>query len=159
MAITVRRARPDDGAFIESVGEESAAASISRVRPADRRLAIASFQRLMDFCRDRSGATTLIAENGEKRLGFLILLSDVPDEVTQSRQGFIAYMAVDARARRAGAGRALIAAAEEEARALGMPHLSLMVSNDNAAARKLYASAGFVDERTLMTKPTAPRVT
>ena len=159
MAIKVRRARPDDGAFIESVGAESAAASISRVRPAERQSVISSFQHLLDFCGDRAGAITLVAESETRRLGFLILLSDVPDEVTQQHQAFVAYMAVEPKARRGGAGRALIAAAEEEARALGMPHLSLMVSNDNAAARKLYASAGFVDERTLMTKPIPPNRT
>lgn len=157
MAITVRRAQPDDGAFIESVGAATADTSISHVRPADRRSVIASFQRLAAFCRDRNGVITLIAQSGTQRVGFLILLIDVPDEVTQAPQAFIAYMAVEPGARRTGAGRALLAAAEQEARQLGLPHLSLMVSNDNAAARRLYASAGFLDERTLMTKSLAPK--
>ena len=155
--IGVRRARADDRAFIESLGAQSADTSISRVRPADRAAVVASFQRLMEFCRDRTGAATLIAEDAGRRLGFLILLFDVPDEVTRQRQAFVAYMAVAPGVRRSGAGRALLAAAEEEARRLGLPHLSLMVSNDNAAARKLYHSAGFVDERTLMTKPLPAR--
>lgn len=155
--IGVRRARADDRAFIESLGAQSADASISRVRPAERQAVVGSFQRLMEFCRDRDGVMTFVAEGDERRLGFLILLVDVPDEVTQKPQAFVAYMAVAPGARRSGTGRALLVAAEEEARRLALPHLSLMVSNDNAAARKLYLSAGFVDERTLMTKPLAPR--
>jgi ribosomal-protein-alanine N-acetyltransferase len=68
-------------------------------------------------------------------------------------QAFVAYMAVEPVAQRQGAGRLLLAEAEREARNLGLPHLSLMVTADNAPARALYAAAGFLEERTIMTKP------
>jgi len=147
----VRRARSDDAAFVDALGEKSAETSISRVRPADPAVVARSFRRLSEFCRERP-LVTLIAERDGERVGFLVLLVDVPDEVTQARQGFIAYMAVSPKVRRSGVARALLGAAVEEARGQGLPHLSLMVSNDNAPARALYAAAGFVDERTLMTK-------
>ena len=147
----MRHARPDDAPFIQALGTATAQTSVSCIRPADSQVVAQSFRRLLQFCGERP-STTLVAERGSERVGFLILLVDVPDEVTQAAQGFIAYMAVDPPARRSGAARALLAAAEEEARRRGLPHLSLMVSNDNAPARALYATSGFVDERTLMTK-------
>lgn len=154
--MTVRRALAGDAAFILSLGSITAQTSVSRIRPAGIEMVAASFRQLFEFCRGRAGSVTFVAEDDGRSVGFAMLLVDVPDEVTQSRQGFIAYMAVEPAARRSGAGRALLAAAEEEARRLGLPHLSLMVSNDNAAARALYAASGFVDERTLMTKQLAP---
>jgi ribosomal protein S18 acetylase RimI-like enzyme len=48
-------------------------------------------------------------------------------------------------ARGAGTGRALLAAVEARARALGCCKVTLEVREDNAAARRLYERAGFVD--------------
>lgn len=109
------------------------------------------------FCRERPGTIDLVAEVDGERAGFLILLTDVPDDVTQSDQAFVAFMAVTEEARRAGVGRALIRAAEAEARGLGLTHLSLMVSADNTQAKALYEGEGFVEERMLMTKPIGER--
>ena len=95
----------------------------------------------------------LIAADGAKQLGFLVLLHDLPDEVTNMEQGFVAYMAVEPGAWRRGIGAALVDAAEEIARARGLPYLSLMVTEDNSGARALYEQAGFVTERRMMTKP------
>ncbi|SDG50123.1 GNAT family N-acetyltransferase [Roseospirillum parvum] len=52
-------------------------------------------------------------------------------------------LAVDARARGQGLGRALLAALEAEARAAGYLGVQLEVRADNAAARALYAGAGY----------------
>lgn len=158
MRITVRQARPDDQPFITALGSESADSSLSGVRPASRAVAADAFERLAKFCGTREGTVTLIADLDGQRAGFCILITDIPDEVTQQDQGFIAYMAVAAGARRRGIGRALLRAVELEARDRGLPHLSLMVTAGNAAARALYASGRFVEERVLMTKSlvTAP---
>jgi len=48
-------------------------------------------------------------------------------------------------ARGGGVGRALLAAVEARARALGCCKVSLEVREDNAPARSLYAHVGFVD--------------
>ncbi|MEI8105722.1 MAG: GNAT family protein [Actinomycetes bacterium] len=55
-------------------------------------------------------------------------------------------VAVDAAARRQGVGGALLAAAASEARRRGARRLTLRVLGENAAARALYESAGFVVE-------------
>ncbi len=55
-------------------------------------------------------------------------------------------VAVEQRARRAGVGRALVAAAAAEARARGARRLTLRVLADNEPARRLYESLGFVVE-------------
>ena len=104
------------------------------------------------FCRERPGTIDLIAAVDGERAGFLILLTDVPDEVTHNDQAFVAFMAVAEPVRRTGVGRALLRAAEHEADRLKLPHLSLMVSADNAAARSLYAHTDFIEERLLLTK-------
>ncbi|MBN2906636.1 MAG: GNAT family N-acetyltransferase [Rhodobacteraceae bacterium] len=52
-------------------------------------------------------------------------------------------LAVHPDARRAGRGRALLAAFEAEARAQGATEAFLEVAADNAAARALYAGAGY----------------
>ena len=110
-----------------------------------------SLDRLAEFVFGRRHAA-LIAERGGERIGFLLLLYDMPDEVTLTQQAFVAYTAVEPHARGAGAGRALMAAAEAHARAEGLAYVSLMVTEDNAPARKLYDGFGFVTERRMMTK-------
>ncbi|MET8567122.1 GNAT family N-acetyltransferase [Streptomyces sp. NPDC004783] len=55
-------------------------------------------------------------------------------------------LAVAEAARGAGAGRALVRAAVEEARRLGARRITLRVLGHNTAARKLYESEGFTVE-------------
>jgi ribosomal protein S18 acetylase RimI-like enzyme len=152
VSIEVRLAQPDDDAFISALGSACAATSISKVRPVPDGVAALSFQRLLTFCRERPGTVDFIAALDDVRVGFLILLTDIPDDVTQEDQAFVAYMAVALDARRRGVGRALIAAAESEASRLALPHLSMMVTADNTPARALYARLGLTEERILMTK-------
>jgi ribosomal protein S18 acetylase RimI-like enzyme len=96
---------------------------------------------------------TLIAHERDKRLGFLLLLDSLPDEVTMSPQAFIAYMAVEPEARRRGIGRALLNAAEQSARERGLPTISMMVTESNVPALELYTSSGYGTERRLLCKP------
>lgn len=58
-------------------------------------------------------------------------------------------LAVDPDRQRTGAGRRLVEAIAEEARARGARKLSLRVLGPNTAARELYATCGFVTEGTL----------
>lgn len=153
MATVVRPARASDRIFIDRLGESSAAASFSILRPAASGVPAESFRRLAAFCFEQPGTVTLVAEHEGRQAGFLILLTSVPDEVTRREQAFVAYMAVEEGARRHGVGRELLRAAENEARARALPHLSLMVTASNHRARTLYGGAGFVEERVQMTKP------
>ena len=113
-----------------------------------------AFERLAEYVFDQPHVV-LIARDGERSVGFLLLLDSLPDEVTMAPQGFVAYMAVEPDVRRRGVGRALIEAAEREARERGLPHLSLMVTEGNAEAVGLYEKAGFQTERRLLTKTLA----
>jgi ribosomal protein S18 acetylase RimI-like enzyme len=113
---------------------------------------LASFERLLEIV-ERESHVALIAEEDERALGFLLMLDRMPDEVTGEAQAFVAYMAVEPSKRRNGIGRALLTAAEDEARRLGLPYITLMVTEENAAARALYEGAGFGTERRLLCKP------
>ena len=127
-------------------------ASVASLRPASETDARTAFDRLCEIVDSQSHAT-LIARRGGERVGFLLLLDELPDEVTLSPQGFVAYMAVEPRARGTGVGTALLAAAEDKARRRGLPYISLMVTEENEAARRLYRRAGFRTERRLLCKP------
>lgn len=61
----------------------------------------------------------------------------------------IGGLAVDPDRQRTGAGRRLVEAIAQEARARGARKLSLRVLGPNTAARKLYAKCGFITEGTL----------
>lgn len=134
------------------LGTQTAIDTISSIRSVPAATAAQSFQRLLAFCRGRLGTVIYVAERDGERAGFLILLTDVPDEPTQLPQGFIAYVAVAVEHRRQGAGRALLHAAAAEAQRRHLPHLSLMVSSHNQGAIALYRDEAFHDERVLMTK-------
>jgi ribosomal protein S18 acetylase RimI-like enzyme len=149
--VVIRRGDVRDHAFVADLGRRVAATSISAVRPAPIHSVELAYDRLLAFLLPRDHVL-LVAADGETPLGFLIMLHDLPDEVTNMEQGFVAYMAVEPDATRRGVGAALVACAEEIARAHGLPYLSLMVTEDNAAARALYEGAGFVTERRMMTK-------
>ena len=84
-----------------------------------------------------------MAQCGGTPAGFVLMLDTMPDEVTRMPQGFVAYMAVEPWARGRGIGSRLLSAAEDEARRRGLPYMGLMVTEDNAAARRLYERAGY----------------
>jgi ribosomal protein S18 acetylase RimI-like enzyme len=155
MSISVRRARDDDRSFIETLGIETALQTVSPVRALNQKVAEHAYHRLMKLCEERPGTVIFLAENQERRAGFLVMLTDMPDDITQNDQAFIAYVAVVPEQRGRGVGRALLQAAIAEGLRRELPHLSLMVSAENAEAKALYESENFVPERILMTRPLA----
>jgi ribosomal protein S18 acetylase RimI-like enzyme len=150
MPVNVRLARGEDQGFIEALGLETALETVSPVRAVTKHDADQAFRRLVAFCRERAGTVFLLAETNGQRAGFLILLTDVPDDVTHMRQAFVAYVAVRSEDRGRGVGRALIQAAIAEGERRNLPHISLMVSANNVAARALYESEHFLHDRILM---------
>lgn len=158
MSLEVRRAEgagargSGDAAFVKSLGRECVMASVASIRPATESNARTAFDRLCDVVEGQSHVT-LIAELAGERVGFLFLLDQLPDEVTLLPQAFVAYMAVAPAARGRGAGAALLAAAEDEARRRLLPYIALMVTEENEAARRLYEQAGYCTERRLLCKP------
>lgn len=126
--------------------------SVASLRPAREQDVSAAFDRLYEIVQNQSHVA-LVAERDGERLGFILLLDGLPDEVTLLPQGFVAYMAVKPGARGEGVGAALLAAAEDEARRRLLPYMALMVTEENEAARRLYDRAGYRTERRLLCKP------
>jgi ribosomal protein S18 acetylase RimI-like enzyme len=148
----VRPGTARDHDFIRDLGRRTAATSASGVRRSDPRAVETAYLRLVEFLAGESHVL-LVAESAGRKLGFLILLDRLPDEVTNAPQAFIAYMAVESDAQREGVATALLERAEQIARERGLPAMALMVTEENRAARELYAKAGFVTERRLLAKP------
>jgi len=149
--ITIRIAEPEDWVFVRDLGRTVTPASRSSLRTASELALYVSYDRLLRYAYSASHVLA-IAEVDGQRAGFLLLLDQLPDEVTGSPQGFVAYMAVAETYRRRGIGERLLHYAEEETRARGISHLALMVTEENAPARRLYERLGFVTERRLLCK-------
>jgi ribosomal protein S18 acetylase RimI-like enzyme len=151
MTLRIREARPEDRAFIETLGKRTVMDSVAAWRHAAPRAVLENYDRLLDIV-SRKTHVALVAEEGGAYAGFLLLLDDLPDEVTGDDQAFIAYMAVEPAYRGAGVGAALLERAENEARNRGLPYMTLMVTEDNTPARVLYERAGYTTERRLLCK-------
>jgi ribosomal protein S18 acetylase RimI-like enzyme len=151
LTIAIREARVADWRFIDALGKRTVMDSVSALRHPVAREVERNFDTLLDVVRTRPHRA-LIAELDGAAAGFLLLLDSLPDEVTGEDQAFVAYMAVDPNMRAQGVGAALLGRAEDEARRAGVPYISLMVTEENAAARALYERAGYVVERRLLCK-------
>ncbi|HEY0798990.1 MAG TPA: GNAT family N-acetyltransferase [Candidatus Baltobacteraceae bacterium] len=147
----VRLGTARDRGFITDLGRRTISSSASSVRSATASSLEGSYLRLVDFIYTQPHVL-LVAHDPQRPLGFLALLDELPDEVSEAPQGFIAYMAVEEDVRRSHIASALLARAEEIARERGLPALALMVTEENDGARELYARAGFVTERRLLVK-------
>ena len=108
-------------------------------------------RRLAEHQRD-TGFTELIAWIDDVAVGFvgLGLFDDAsPDEMMESRGFALVYdLHVEEPFRRRGAGRALMTALEDRARAMGAPGVILDTGTgvDFAAARALYHSMGYINQ-------------
>lgn len=125
--------------------------SVSPYRAAMNSLVALSYEKLLDFIFAQSH-TILVAGDDGRRVGFLLLLDTLPDEVSMAPQAFVAYMAVEPDVQRRGIGRALLNAAEGLARERGLPTIAMMVTESNVPALDLYTSSGYRTERRLLCK-------
>ena len=150
--IVIRDGRADDRPFVGDLGKRTMGDSVAKFRYVNEAMLEASYDGLLDFVFRQSHAL-LVAEDAGTRVGFVLMLDTLPDEVTRMPQAFIAYMAVEPSHRGQGIASRMLAAAEDEARRRGLPYMGLMVTEDNAAARALYERAGYLTERRLLCKP------
>lgn len=141
-----------DRAFVTSLGRRCVMSSVASLRPASETNARTAFDRLCEVVESQSHVTLIATYRGEAA-GFLMLLDDLPDEVTLLPQAFVAYMAVEPEVRGKGVGAALLAEAENEARRRQLPYIALMVTEENDVARRLYQRDGYRTERRLLCKP------
>lgn len=152
MNVAVRLGNSADRHFIERLAERTVMDSVPAFRHPQELMVHLALTRLLEIVENQSHVT-LVAENGADPVGFLLLLDDLPDEVTSTPQAFVAYMAVEPELRGRGVGKALLDAAESEAKRRSLPYITLMVTEDNTAARRLYERGGYVTERRLLCKP------
>jgi ribosomal protein S18 acetylase RimI-like enzyme len=152
-AVTLRAGGARDREFVLDLGRRTTIDSVSAMRSAPEAVLNYSYEQMIAFAFERSHVLVIAVTGLEGAVGFLLMLDELPDEVTGIPQGFIAYMAVEPESRRHGVATQLLAAAEDAARERGLPHLALMVTEDNAPAREFYAQAGFATERRLLCKP------
>ena len=150
--IAVREGVLADRGFVLELGRGTMGDSVAPFRDYLRCMLDASYEGLLEYSFAQSHVL-LIAERDGARAGFLLMLDTLPDEVTRMPQAFIVYMAVEPSQRRNGIGKQLLDAAEDAARKRGLPYMGLMVTEQNAAALRLYHGSGFLDERRLLCKP------
>ena len=119
------------------------------IRPAQSR-DIDALLRLENACFEHDRLKRTDFRNALRASRSLLLVADDGDAIAayallkmQGRLGHLLSLAVDPEARRRGLGRALIAAAEEAARARGARHMQLELREDNGAAEALYESLGY----------------
>jgi len=84
-------------------------------------------------------STVLAARIGAVVVGTIMVGFD-------GHRGWVYYLAVDPESRRAGLGRALMAAAEAWLVARGCPKIQLMVRQDNAQALGFYEALGLTPQ-------------
>lgn len=100
---------------------------------------------LLEKCAEHAGTIFLADVQGEVA-GYVTVLVHVPYELLDEPPGEHAHVAdlfVHAGYRGRGIGRALLARAEEHARARGASELTIGVLSANTPARELYLSFGF----------------
>ncbi len=141
----------EDAAWARDLGKRTMLSSVSTLREAANERVADSFDRLFDFAFGQSHVF-LIARDAIEPLGFVLFLDRLLDEVTGGSQAFVVYVAVEPHARQRNIGRSLMLAAEARAREGGLPYLSFMVTEENVAARELYAQLGYQTERRQLCK-------
>jgi GNAT superfamily N-acetyltransferase len=143
--IRVRTARGTDRGFVLQTAARLAAFGPPSWRTAED-LVEGEARTLRDFFESPDdGSRLLIAESGERRLGFA-LLEELRDYFTLERHGHVGILAVTADAEGQGAGGALMRAAENWARDRGFHTLTLNVFSTNDHARGFYEHLGFVQD-------------
>ena len=140
--ISIRASRGDDRAFILATAERLAAFGPPAWRTAAE--IVGSEIRSLEgyFLDPEAGSSLLVAEAGERLLGF-VYLQRVQDYFTLEHHGHVGILAVTDEAEGQGAGKALLQAAEAWARERAYRKLTLSVFEDNHRARRIYERAGF----------------
>jgi len=147
MAVVIRAARPRDREYLIDLVQ-----ALNRHEDAiigDRRTDLAAAEENLDSVAERVAETKgriFVAELDGRVAGLLALVfpaGDIYVRAEERRQAEISTLVVAAESRRYGVGRALMAAAEEAARARGCRRLTLSVLAGNEAAMAAYARQGF----------------
>jgi ribosomal protein S18 acetylase RimI-like enzyme len=136
----IRPARPEDAAALGALEHATWSVDVTPAPPRPPDAAV--------FGAHRRPEDTLVALVGGRLVGY-VTLAGVSPLASQRHVLEVRGLAVDPARRRQGLGRALLAAACEEARRRGVRRLSLRVLGPNTPAQTLYAEAGFSVEGVL----------
>lgn len=150
-AVTIRRAEAADLPFILAMAPRLArVAQLAWRNEAE----IMSFQRnFMAFCLSVPGSQSLLACAPDSTpLGF-IHVEPALDSMSSETCGYVSLLAVTEDAEGKGLASALMAAAEDWAKAQGYRLLCLDVFASNERGRALYARQGFAAETLRLVKP------
>lgn len=143
--VRVRPARATDRTFVLETAARLAAFGPPAWRTPDE-LVEGETRTLRDFFESPDdGSRLLIAENGERRVGF-VLVEELRDYFSLERHGHVGILAVTAGAEGHGAGGALLRASEAWARDRGFRTLTLNVFSGNRHAREVYEHMGFQED-------------
>lgn len=93
----------------------------------------------IDFCIGSKEASLLVAELDGTVIGSAMVGHD-------GHRGWVYYLAAAPAQQRGGLGRRLMQAAEDWARARGVPKLMLMVRPENERVRAFYERLGYIEE-------------
>jgi ribosomal protein S18 acetylase RimI-like enzyme len=110
---------------------------------------------LLAQCADHAGVV-LVAVDEDEVVGFVALQTAVPWERLDEPPGayaLVSDLVVAESHRGRGLGRALLAAAEDHARAEGARELCINVLSHNRVAAGLYRAAGFAPYLEMLSKP------
>lgn len=144
-AVRVRPARSTDRTFVLGTAARLADFGAPAWRTSDE-IVDGEARTLRDFFESSDdGSSLLIAEAGERRLGFA-LLEELRDYFSLERHGHVGILAVTAEAEGTGAAGALLRAAESWARDRGFRTLTLNVFSSNRHARDVYEHMGFEED-------------
>jgi ribosomal protein S18 acetylase RimI-like enzyme len=94
-----------------------------------------------DFARAVQGPSSVVLAG--RREGDLVATAMVGHD---GHRGWVYYLAVDARARGQGLGRAMMAACERWLRERDIPKIDLMVRCDNGAVQGFYSALGYTQD-------------
>lgn len=143
--VRVRSARVADRAFVLDTAARLADFGPPSWRTPEE-LVEGEARTLRDFFESPDDGTgLLIAETGERRVGFA-LVEELRDYFSLERHGHVGILAVTAGAEGHGAGGALLRAAEAWARDRGFRSLTLNVFSGNRHARAVYEHMGFEED-------------
>lgn len=138
----VRPARPDDAAGVLAVQAEAAAERRTIATQPEEIRPVAE-EAAMIAGRDPRSGVLLVAEDGARIVGICGIMRG---RLLANAHTADLGVTVAASHRGGGIGRALMLAAEEWARGVGVRRITLGVFADNERARKLYLSLGYVEE-------------
>jgi ribosomal protein S18 acetylase RimI-like enzyme len=140
--VVVRRVRPEDALRLRDVRLRALATDPASFGSTHAREAVYPDERWCEWAEDDAEGgvgATLLALDEDEQVGLVIAARDDDDP----HRFHVYSMWVAPEVRRMGVGRRLLTAVEDWIRAAGGREVHLSVTNEAAAAQRLYESAGY----------------